>query len=57
MKKFEINDKFINENGAVVEILEPTKEGEVQFKIGSYIKKTSESDLQKMLSDNGYIKF
>ena len=57
-----VGDKFINQNGAMITILEPTKNNEVQFKVTN--TKTGEegtdvyitSSIDKILKDNGYIK-
>ena len=57
-----VGDKFINQNGAMITILEPTKNNEVQFKVTN--TKTGEegtdvyitSSIGKILKDNGYIK-
>ena len=57
-----VGDKFINQNGAMITILEPTKNNEVQFKVTN--TKTGEegtdvyitSSIDKILKDNGYTK-
>lgn len=57
-----VGDKFINQNGAMITILEPTKNNEIQFKVTN--TKTGEegtdvyitSSIDKILKDNGYIK-
>lgn len=57
-----VGDKFENKNGATVEIVEPTKSGDIQYKIkakGSKdfeVKKGSESSVMNMLNKNGYKK-
>ena len=57
-----VGDKFINQNGAMITILEPTKNNEIQFKVTN--TKTGEegtdvyitSSIDKILKDNGYTK-
>lgn len=57
-----VGDKFINQNGAMITILKPTKNNEVQFKVTN--TKTGEegtdvyitSSIDKILKDNGYTK-
>lgn len=57
-----VGDKFINENGAMITILEPTRDNKVQFKITN--TKTGKegtdvfvtSSIKDILKDNGYTK-
>ena len=57
-----VGDKFINQNGAMITILEPTKNNEIQFKVTN--TKTGEegtdvyitSSIDKILKDNRYTK-
>ena len=54
--KLNTGDKFKNRNGVVVEIVEPTKNGLIQFKIGDQVKMGSEKSIQKMLYRNNYMR-
>lgn len=57
-----VGDKFINENGAMITVLEPTRDNKVQFKITN--TKTGKegtdvfvtSSIKDILKDNGYTK-
>ena len=54
--KLNTGDKFKNRNGVVVEIVEPTKNGLIQFKIGDDVRMGSEKSIQKMLYRNNYMR-
>lgn len=56
MKKFRIGEKFVNENGVIIEILEPTIFGDIQFKVGTDIRSATEESLESLLRFNGYTK-
>lgn len=63
-ESFEIKsgDKFINENGAMITVLEPTNTGKLQFKVTNTINGKEgtnvyiSNSLEKVLKDNGYTK-
>ena len=49
-------DKFKNGRGAVITILEPQKDGTVQYRIRNDVRAGSEDSIQRMLYANDYKK-
>ena len=49
-------DQFKNRNDVIVTIIEPTKDGKVQFKIGNDVRIGTQKSIQHMLYDNNYMR-
>lgn len=54
--KLNPGDKFKNRNGVVITILEPTKDGKIQYQVGDDVRLSSEKSAQLMLYRNNYIR-
>lgn len=54
--KLNPGDKFKNRKGTVITIVEPTKDGRVQYRVGDEIRIGSENSIQNMLYANNYMR-
>lgn len=54
--KLNPGDKFKNRNGVEITIVEPQKDGTIQYKIGDEIRAGSERSIQRMLYKNNYLR-
>ena len=54
--KLNPGDKFKNRNDVIITIIEPTKDGTIQFKIGDEVRSGTEKGVQRMLYKNNYIR-
>lgn len=53
---FKKGDTFKNVNGAIMKVLDPTKEGHMQVQSGNRVFLTTPESFQNMLTKNGYRK-
>lgn len=54
--KLNPGDKFKNRNGVEITIIEPQKDGTIQYKIGDEVRAGSERSIQRMLYKNNYLR-
>jgi len=54
--KLNTGDRFKNRNGVVITIVEPTKDGRIQYRIGDEVRIGSERSIQNMLYANNYLR-
>lgn len=54
--KLNPGDKFVNRNGVEITIVEPAKDGRIQYNVGDECRIGSEKSIQQMLYRNNYIR-
>ena len=54
--KLNPGDKFKNKNDVIITIIEPAKDGTIQFKIGDEVRSGTEKGVQRMLYKNNYVR-
>ena len=54
--KLNTGDTFKNRKGTIITIVEPTKDGRIQYKVGDEVRIGFENSIQNMLYQNNYMR-